>query len=68
MHRIDPRTGDVVAIVALPDGAGVEVTACAFGGEQLDQLYAFFFTRESRKRVVDGAGKQTNQMRARFES
>lgn len=39
IRRIDPTTGAVRAVVTLPHTAGVELTACAFGGPDLDELF-----------------------------
>jgi len=39
VRRYDPSSGKLVATVVLPDEAGLETTACAFGGAQLDELY-----------------------------
>merc|ERR1712113_1132509 len=37
--RYDLHTGTVLATIAMPSAAGVETTSCAFGGEDLDELY-----------------------------
>jgi len=39
VRRYDPNTGEVLAVVKMPTDAGPETTACAFGGEALDELY-----------------------------
>eukprot|EP00035_Acanthoeca_spectabilis_P016605 m.342336 g.342336 ORF g.342336 m.342336 type:complete len:210 (+) comp16547_c1_seq3:2446-3075(+) len=39
VRRFNPETGDVLAVVRLPRGSGVELTACAFGGDDLEDLY-----------------------------
>jgi hypothetical protein len=39
VRRYDPSSGALLATVALPADAGVESTACAFGGDELDELY-----------------------------
>ena len=39
VRRIDPRSGAVLAVVELPEEAGPQCTACAFGGVELDELY-----------------------------
>ena len=39
VRRFDPSTGDVVAEVRLPKEAGLQATACAWGGENLGDLY-----------------------------
>ena len=52
VRRIDPTTGAVCAIIKLPAAAGVETTAVAFGGPDLDELYittaSKSFTAEQR--------------------
>lgn len=39
VRRYDPATGALLATVVLPEAAGKESTACAFGGDSLDELY-----------------------------
>ena len=39
VRRYDPAAGTLLATVVLPAEAGTEATACAFGGEALDELY-----------------------------
>mmetsp|Transcript_78927 Transcript_78927/g.223366 ORF Transcript_78927/g.223366 Transcript_78927/m.223366 type:complete len:337 (-) Transcript_78927:161-1171(-) len=39
VRRYDPETGEVRAVARVPAGAGKEATACAFGGDDLDELY-----------------------------
>jgi sugar lactone lactonase YvrE len=39
VRRYDPTTGEVLAVVKMPADAGPQSTACAFGGEALDELY-----------------------------
>ncbi|CAE8655042.1 unnamed protein product [Polarella glacialis] len=39
VRRYDPTTGTLLATVLLPAEAGLETTACAFGGPDLDELY-----------------------------
>jgi sugar lactone lactonase YvrE len=49
--RFDVSSGALLGTVLLPDDAGVESTACAFGGPELDELYittAYKFWRAGR--------------------
>lgn len=39
VRRYDPTTGEITALVKFPAEAGRETTACAFGGDDLDELY-----------------------------
>eukprot|EP00966_Prymnesium_polylepis_P301293 6961758-Prymnesium_polylepis.2 len=39
VRRYDPASGELLATVVVPAAAGLETTACAFGGEALDELY-----------------------------
>ena len=39
VRRVNPLTGEVVGVVTLPLTAGTELTACAFAGPELDELF-----------------------------
>jgi len=39
VRRYNPQTGKALATIQLPVEAGCESTACAFGGQDLDELY-----------------------------
>merc|ERR1711953_174561 len=39
VKRIDPASGEVLAVVEIPEAGGTQSTACAFGGVGLVDLY-----------------------------
>lgn len=59
VRRYDPASGEILATVDLPAEAGSETTACAFGGEGLDELYvttAHEFWDEAKRAEMPLAG------------
>lgn len=59
VRRYDPATGALLATVVLPEAAGKETTACAFGGASLDELYittAHEFWDEAKQAEMPLAG------------
>lgn len=59
VRRYCPATGNLLATVVLPAAAGAETTACAFGGDALDELYittAHEFWDEAKQARMPQAG------------
>ena len=59
VRRFDPRSGALLCAFEVPPEAGTETTACAFGGNELDELYittAHEFWSDEKKKQFPLAG------------